>query len=63
MPPAPAGARLDAMVAIDPMLISLAVAVCGLLMLLSGLLKKQLDWRPRDRPRRPWNQRPRRPGV
>ena len=61
MKPGLAGTRLDVMDALDPILTSLAVAACGLLMLLSGVLKKQLDWRPRDRPRRPWSHRPRDP--
>jgi hypothetical protein len=35
----------------DPLLAALTAAIGGLLMLLSGVLKKQLAWRPR-RPRR-----------
>jgi hypothetical protein len=47
------GARLRAMASLDPTTVLLAVTVAGLLMLLSGIAKKQLEWRPGAPRRRP----------
>jgi hypothetical protein len=47
------------MAAVDPLVAALATAAAGVLMLLAGLEKKQLDWRRRGPHRRPRVRRPR----